>query len=66
LIRELAFLAEQDNLAAVSELPQADGDLRAGLPGADDDHALRHGRDVAWPAVRRNMGSALRWPSCAI
>ena len=56
LIRQVRFLAEQGNLAGEAQLAQAHGDLRAGLPGADDDHALRHRRDVARPGAGCNLG----------
>jgi hypothetical protein len=52
----MRFLAEQRNLAGEAQLAQAHGNLCAGLPGADDDHALRHRRDVARPGAGCNLG----------
>ena len=44
LIGQVRLVAEQGKVALEAQLAQAHGDLRARLPGADDDHPLRHAR----------------------
>ncbi len=51
LIGREELVAEQGDAPGKAQLAQADGGLRPGLPGADDDHVIRHGGCLAWRAM---------------
>ncbi|MGH6919648.1 MAG: hypothetical protein ACREJ0_18305, partial [Geminicoccaceae bacterium] len=51
----MTLVAEQGDAPVEAQLPQADGGLRTGLTGTDDDHAIRHDQPLTRQAAPGNL-----------